>query len=1390
MRTKTRILNLIGLLGYSLLYINNVKAELPKCTEDVTTKCYNETNKSIVKDNAEDTINEPGNYFYDKSSTLISSSGGQASFGYKCVQVGQNDKPQCTLIENEGIYEITLADNSIYCNVYKEGGNLKYQLIECPNSSSGSQAVINKGVSNTLKDAIILCQDSDQEPIKKVTPKEGSVYMKEKSNVIKCGKTCSSSGQSDPAIFLNAVDEENPLIKCIPNTDTTDKENPVKCSTETGSGYYINGMSDKSIIYCSDSSTCNVYTNVENSYYINSNYGNNNDEEQLISCHSGSCSLQKADPNGYYLTVPVAVGQNESKVYSVIYCDKDLNCKTQLKESQGYFRNYDDNTNSTSPLIQCTSSGCSTLKLGQDILPGYYVDISDGSPKVLVCNDNGCVEDAEINGYKQDTTSYINGNYVFKDGLQLVIDYKNEDDDDKLSAVNSQSANDEALYYYIEISDTKGFPGITTVTTTLFKVSKYYISRVVTDGVIYVSDTDHKVTLSGTPGTETTIYTCNKSKKMCVPTRTCTEDTYFLDSSNNIGYHCTSKGLIEQITQTGYYIDSGSSSKRNLIYCDESKCTSSVSTNYFVNAGSDNSSKPLIYCNGSLCYVTAGVNGYYLSGVKDNGNYGIIKCTSSTSCEEVSVSAIKKSEHFYINNGGDNIQKQLIRCKNKSCSTTNASDGYFITNETNNLISCENGGSCSVISASAGFYNAAVSVDTGKKVIECSNLATVVCELKDANVGFYVAKTSNVLINCNVTPCKAITVTNGIFRSATTKVISTKRDTIPGEEEEEVNNKERANSSVVYNIISCTTTGCNELSTSELSAIPVCTFSNNKCFIDNRVTISTSTVNAISAGSYCTNSDRSVFYFATDTVVIDPYIIDGTTSIYTYTTTTTNCIEALDKYNNNYYTVGSNIYKVSESSITQLVNTGYYFINVETDSLVTSNTIENYNNENVKLFKCNDSSCSIVDKPETTTYYSDVNKRIIKFNPNSDSYSFAYDSDVICIYANNKCTPRSDIKNMEFCITYKGELCLVTNDIKSRETGECYKADTITSKIYGLSQYMYSLNAFAAERIVDTAYYVVSMSTNSTATIRDYDGRNNSLKIYGCVESKCDVKEPEPGVYYYDSISRYMFRYENEKWNSPQSSGYALVSINPGDTYINRFSLSNNRTTIDGKVRSGYYYTIDKEMYECDQDKYQCEKISNSGYYFTISGEIYQCVYDSEGLEPTECIKKNCIVGQYYYINSKYYYCSSGYMLNLVSDKTCEYDDKVIINFPVAFSEAYPEKIKSAVENIALINNSTATVANLNSKYVTAVSGVFTNCTYTVEEKDSEFDLVCVNNFVSVNDETDNIEICSLTHLGYTECIEDENNPEKCNPSGAISQYKKGLTFVISIIISTLLFFI
>jgi hypothetical protein len=485
-----------------------------------------------------------------------------------------------------------------------------------------------------------------------------------------------------------------------------------------------------------------------------------------------------------------------------------------------------------------------------------------------------------------------------------------------------------------------------------------------------------------------------------------------------------------------------------------------------------------------------------------------------------------------------------------------------------------------------------------------------------------------------------------------------------------------------------------------------------------------------------------------------------------------------------YFTVGSNIYTLDQGSILQFYETGYYFINVAKNELVSGNEIDAYNDENVKLYRCNGSSCSIIDKPEANSYYADVNKRILKYNVNNDVFSFAYEKDIICIFANNKCTPNADLKNQEFCITYKGEIVLATTDIKNRETGECYRAGSINNYIYGYSQHLYHMNQFAAEMVDQTGFYIISLSTNTTVVSKNYKNKNNSIVVYGCNLSSCRVYEPDEDTYYYDAQARNILRYKNGVWSSPSTSGYAYIAIDPTNTYVYKFVKKGDEIIIQGKANYGYYYTVDNEMYHCDQEDDECKPIDESGYYFTNTGEVFSCVHDSEGLEATECVKQNCVNGQYYYIDDAYYRCEVGSLLVPVVSRYCSYDDNVVVNFPLALTEEFPDEIKQAVDDIQKNNKSTAIVSLRGKNYLEAVSGVFTNCTYNVEETMSSFDLVCVNNYVKIDDETDEMKICSVEQLGYVECMEDEDNPEKCTVSGAIALLKPSF---ITIIILTIL---
>jgi hypothetical protein len=379
------------------------------------------------------------------------------------------------------------------------------------------------------------------------------------------------------------------------------------------------------------------------------------------------------------------------------------------------------------------------------------------------------------------------------------------------------------------------------------------------------------------------------------------------------------------------------------------------------------------------------------------------------------------------------------------------------------------------------------------------------------------------------------------------------------------------------------------------------------------------------------------------------------------------------------------------------------------------------------------------------------------------------------------------LKNQEFCITYKGEIVLATIDIKNRETGECYRAGTINNYIYGYSQHLYHMNQFSAEMVDQTGFYIISLSTNTTVVSKNYKNKNNSIVVYGCNLSSCRVYEPDEDTYYYDAQARNILRYKDGVWSSPSTSGYAYIAINPTNTYVYKFAKKGDEIIIQGKANYGYYYTIDDEMYHCDQEDGECKPIDETGYYFTNAGEVFSCVHDSEGLEATECVKQNCVSGQYYYIDDAYYRCEVSSLLVPVVSRYCSYDDNVVVNFPLALTEEFPDKIKLAVDDIQKNNNSTAVVTRHGKNYLEAVSGIFTNCTYNVEETRSTFDLVCVNNYVRIDDETDEVKICNVDQLGYVECIEDEENPEKCSVSGTFHVWSQSIILTTVLLIFSLI---
>jgi len=791
--------------------------------------------------------------------------------------------------------------------------------------------------------------------------------------------------------------------------------------------------------------------------------------------------------------------------------------------------------------------------------------------------------------------------------------------------------------------------------------------------------------------------------------------TYFFEADYSL---ITSSGSVDSAYICDY------STANNIGTCTDFDSSDAINTNkYYINAAADSLSGALVnYSSGGFSVVDGKSGAYY------PGNEGLIKCDSDSCSYESTGITSPGSNSYYLST----LVGYIIKCSSTGCDNVPVtSETYFMnaasTTTSNQLIYC-NGSQCDGLTTTSGNY---VDGNTGY-VITCTG---GVCDINNDVGNFYLSTNPNILIDCTGTSCENVQAKIGIYITGGPK---------GGE------------------FISCDTTSCNELSQTEIDKIPVCEVASNKCHVVINPNGATEANQLLPEGGYCTNSSKDTLYFATNTIELEDSIV---------VTSSSNCIQAAQTYYQYYYTVGSTIYHVDDGEVTQITAAGYYFINTNNNKLVTGSNIEDYNNSYVKLYKCNGVTCVVVPEPSSITYIADVSKRIFKFSGNS--YTFAYDKDVLCAYANNKCIPNTDLKSTEFCITSAGELVIAAGDIEAKKSGDCYKAGSISNEIFGYSSNLYKLSLYDATLVDSTGYYLVTVSTNSTTEYKEFNSKNSNIVLYGCSLSSCSVKTPEEGVYYYDNVSHFLVRYDTaaSQWTLPTTSGYALVSTEPGEKYIRKFTVdanSTNKVTLSDKVSDGYYYTVDSEMYECpNTEGTSCNLIDESMYVMTNDNELFYCNVDDDNLAATVCNKQSCVLGELYYIGGYHFRCVTGNVFNILSTKYCNTDELVVVNFPTAFSETYPANVKAAVDEIAKNNNSTATV-KAGSNHLTVIPGIFTNCTYDKEEKVANFDLVCIENYVVLDNEKEP-QICSTAKLGFVGCNEDSENPDKCNPSSAMT---------------------
>jgi len=1216
-------------------------------------------------------------------------------------------------------------------------------------------------------------------------------------------------------------DSDYPLLYCGEIGDS----NATKCTKEKASthGYYITDNGDTIndtntynqnyygyLISCSSSSKCELSTDIANDgYYVNAGVAKTNKPLIKFDSDSPSSILEDSpkEKDSYYLDASSLMTNTYS---NLIYCSTTSSCES-ITPNDGYYYNADQDDNDTEVIIKCDKTGCNYGEPVQPCCPDEETILKAG---------NYCYQREKDSGDEsKDINFVINEFIVNSESIES-------------SNLNITYTSSGSVFKYVTVLG-GNFPGITNTISTLFEIKPKSITRVVSDSVYIINSRDEKVeSYSGSIniGKTYSMYECSSSTQLCVKTQSCVSGTYFFDAKNNKGYQCNGVEVIP-ITEEGYYVNSSYIVNKNLtpnvLKCnDNGHCETYTPKNtYFINAGSDNTSKPLIHCSTNNCQTQEAAIGYYRA---EFGKSGVIVCTSSINCK---ISSLRYN--YYINSGEDKVTKPIIGCtKSVNCETKRAYIGHYLIQENNNLlINCKTSSTCEVEEGSVGYYyNSANNENPSdvEKIIKCyvsSYTSGVVCITEKKNEGFYLSgNKNNVLVNCMDQKCKTIIVENGIFRSAASLKTSVKNVSNQGrsrfsneaesdeiinrverfEEEKEIIKKEsnvmlrlkenhligRASNKntdePVSTLINCSGSVCNELTAEDLNAIPICTYNNDMCYIDNSNVVLSSQnklVTSVVAGDFCTDSSRSTIYFATETIVEYNDVISGVLS--TSKTTTKNCIKASSQYSSNLFTVGNRIFKVSDGLVMEFYDKGYYFININKNTLVYGTEIKEYNKDNVLLYKCDGSSCRIMDKPTSDTFYTDVSKRIIKYSVEENKYSFINKKENICMFSDNTCTPKYDIGENDFCVTAEGNIVIAGEKIKSRETGKCFMSSSINENVLAFSynSVLYLLNSNAAKQVVTSGYYFADNNKYNSAEYKAFNTTTSGITLYGCVTKNCKIYEPKPDVYYFDMITNYLIQKKDNDWISPIKVGYIYTSINPEEEYIYSYTMTESKELLLTKTnKDGWYYTIDGKMYQCYTHSKTCTEIKDSGHILTNSNEIYYCVVDSEG-EETECFKRTCTIGQIYYIKDNYYKCTSGSYFELIRSKHCDHDEVVVINFPLIYSDTFPISVYNTISNIAK-NNHHVPTQKLSRSSLETFQGVFTNCTYNAYDEFANYEQICMENYVKLNQDKEP-DICSVKLLGYTYCtVEDGDNPDKCNPSSAIKREYLSIWHAIKLLIS------
>ncbi|OUM66252.1 hypothetical protein PIROE2DRAFT_6596, partial [Piromyces sp. E2] len=625
---------------------------------------------------------------------------------------------------------------------------------------------VNAGsvLASKLNDTLIQCTYEEAAECFVKVAEENDVYVNYANNtdvyqLIKCTKSgcktsVSAATENNNEYYLNAGDTGDKaldfdIIECIKEDDM------VTCAEleDTGIGVYLNSNYAESgdtnqLIQCQSDSGCDGIKTSGKSmeYYVNAEaVGLTN---AIIYCSNKKCEKQSpedvptyyvgisdsGDVNGLiecieFESTPIATGRKRAT---------EKKCKLRNAfTSSGYYLNGGYNKAQNQTIVCDTSDGCDSQKV--DL--GYYVNAGDTTKPIIKCEKEGSECVAEETKSCPIPEKAIAGNYCYEEDQLKFYPASNS------TAVSSSKSDD---YYTFATIPSGGFPGIKGDTSALFKISRYYINRFYQSWVVMIDKNGKLVDILTSDQSDITLYDCNDS------TKTCTERP---------GSVFCNAGKLEYAEVTGYVVDGNRAVGSNhpyIIKCDNngSKCTSikPKSSSYYENAGYDANTNSLIQCSNNNCITVQAEVGYYVG----HEGEGIIQCTSTTSCSFNAVSSKVK----YVNGGLDKASNAIIDCSSSKgrtgftygCSSAKAKIGYYLTYSNTLLIQCTSPSNCVEFTPTVNYYDNADSTEGSNTIINCAQTSQMItCAAEATNSGFYMSSVPNVLIRCKSgSKCKTV----------------------------------------------------------------------------------------------------------------------------------------------------------------------------------------------------------------------------------------------------------------------------------------------------------------------------------------------------------------------------------------------------------------------------------------------------------------------------------------------------------------------------------------------------------------------------------------------------------------------------------------------------------